>query len=476
MRWRERFTPIPMRRVALLAQTDAVRDLLVRVADSGAVELELMPSPDPVTGPATAAVRGLSRAPSTQRLCADPPDLAWCEQHDRADLIAGEAELEAALQSGVEHGSITGFVGWIRADRLRDLADRLAEIGGAVVELRRPPGRQPPTLLSPERSGHSFTPIVETYATPPYRDIDTTMVAGIAYVAMFGMMFADVGHGALLLVGALLVRFGHWRRLERLRGVWVPLAGAGLASMVFGSLYGEFFGPTHAFPVVWLNPLDEPVPLLVAAMAIGAGLLAAAYAIGTVNRFREGGLRKAVYASSGLAGAGLFIGIAILGAGLYWHVTPVTVAGIVVVTVFLAIAGIGFYAEAGDGVAGGAQAGVEVFDLVVRLGANVVSFARLAAFGLTHAALGSVVWQATTGLAKHGPAAIIGAIVVFAIGNTLTFSLEALIAAIQALRLEYYELFSRIFISEGEPFRPWHIPIERAESATSLRGKPCQVG
>jgi V/A-type H+-transporting ATPase subunit I len=49
----------------------------------------------------------------------------------------------------------------------------------------------------------------------------------------------------------------------------------------------------------------------------------------------------------------------------------------------------------------------------------------------------------------------------------VTFSLEALIAAIQALRLEYYELFSRVFVAEGEPFRPWQLPVERDASVQS---------
>jgi V/A-type H+-transporting ATPase subunit I len=42
----------------------------------------------------------------------------------------------------------------------------------------------------------------------------------------------------------------------------------------------------------------------------------------------------------------------------------------------------------------------------------------------------------------------------------VAFGLEGLIAAIQALRLEYYELFSRVFATEGVPFRPWHVPME----------------
>ena len=53
------------------------------------------------------------------------------------------------------------------------------------------------------------------------------------------------------------------------------------------------------------------------------------------------------------------------------------------------------------------------------------------------------------------------AVVVFVVGNVLAFGLEALVAGVQALRLEYYELFSRIFVSEGRPFRPWHVPTDR---------------
>ena len=46
-------------------------------------------------------------------------------------------------------------------------------------------------------------------------------------------------------------------------------------------------------------------------------LLGASYALGTVNRFREGGWRNAALAPSGLAGASVFLGLVLLGAGLY---------------------------------------------------------------------------------------------------------------------------------------------------------------
>lgn len=100
---------------------------------------------------------------------------------------------------------------------------------------------------------------------------------------------------------------------------------------------------------------------------------------------------------------------------------------------------------------------------MVRIGTNTVSFARLAAFGLTHAALGDLVWRATSGLASRGALALIGAALVFVAGTAIAFALEALVAGVQALRLEFYELFSRVFTAQGRPFRPWHVPTGHLE-------------
>ena len=133
--------------------------------------------------------------------------------------------------------------------------------------------------------------------------------------------------------------------------------------------------------------------------------------------------------------------------------------GVAVGTVGLGLAFAGLLAEAGGGAAGTMQAAVELVDTVVRLASNLVSFARLAAFGLTHAALGMVVWEATRALWAGGAAGAAAAVLVFVLGNVVTFSLEALVAGVQALRLEYYELFSRVFTGEGRPFRPWHVPV-----------------
>ena len=119
----------------------------------------------------------------------------------------------------------------------------------------------------------------------------------------------------------------------------------------------------------------------------------------------------------------------------------------------------GFLTTAGLSGAGVTEALVELLDAVLRIASNVFSFVRLAAFGLMHAALGAIVLDGTTSLWGQGAGGKVAAVVVFAVGTSAAFALEALVAMIQAMRLEYYELFSRVYAGEGERFRPWRIPV-----------------
>ena len=282
---------------------------------------------------------------------------------------------------------------------------------------------------------------------------------------MFGMMFADVGHGALLLLAAVAVRLQWWSRLARLRPVWLFLAGAGVASMVFGALYGEFFGPDGRRSRPLAGTPGEPGR---AAGGRGGGRARCCWPApmrwgrSTGSARGAGGQRSTPRRAwpgphsswaSGPSPAGVYLGTGWLAAR--WEPWS-PLAG-------TATAYAGLLASAGGGAAGAAEAGVGLFDLVLRLGSNLVSFARLAAFGLTHAALGAVIWQATVGLWPQGGLGAVGAVLVFLLGNAVAFALEGLVAAIQALRLEYYELFSRVFDTEGWPFRPWHVPLDTSE-------------
>lgn len=253
MPWREAVEPVRMQRVAVVAPTSMLRDVLVRVADEGVLELDRGTGNGSGEAPGAVA-RRLQQMPggteAEPRLSLPPPDLDALERDGRADLMAGEAEVEAAEAVAVVRGQLAALAGWTAAADVPRLADRISEAGGGVVRLPPPRGLDPPTRL---RSGgavrQSFSPLVRTYATVPYADLDPTVLAGLAYTVMFGMMFGDVGHGALVVLAGLLMRAGKPSVLARFRNVWPFVAGSGLAAMAFGFLYGEFFGPTGVVPV-----------------------------------------------------------------------------------------------------------------------------------------------------------------------------------------------------------------------------------
>ncbi|HEU5355567.1 MAG TPA: V-type ATPase 116kDa subunit family protein [Actinocrinis sp.] len=422
-RWRDSLVPVRMQRIALTAGLDDLRSTLVRTGEVGCVELEC-----------------------------DAPSCTAPANPTSEDLVTRYAD------AATRHEEMAALIGWCPAADVPRLAARLVDVGGAVVPLPCPRGVDPPTLLRDASTAHSaFSPLVRSYGTVPYADLDPTFLAGLTYVLMFGLMFGDAGHGALLIACGLVLRSGRIKPLAGVKRLWPFVVGAGIAGTVCGLLYGEFFGPTGLVPALWLKPLDQPLPLLGYAIALGAALLAVAYGVGTVNRWREGGPGAALYAVSGGAGSALFLGAAISCTGVLVHSTPLESAGAAPATLGIVAAGIGLAAVAPRGPAGGFQVGIGLFDLVTRIGSNVVSFARLAAFGLTHAALGAVIWQGASGLAHRGPIGVGAAVLLFLVGNAAAFALEGLVVSVQAMRLEFYELFSRIFEPEGRPFRPFRL-------------------
>lgn len=460
MRWREQLLPERMARTAIVAPTNRMRRVLVEVADAGIFE------PDPPDAPQSAPSAGqeVDAEAIEPRLSIEPPDPDRFDGPERAAALAGEASLERQLAVARRTASFSILSGWIPAPAVDAVRERIEPFGGAIAEIPVRRGIIAPTAHVETSTGHSLRPLVTTYATVPYHDIDPTLFAAGAYMVMFGMMFGDVAHGLLLVLLGLLARQFAVDRLAAARPAAPFLIGAGSAAAGFGLLYGEAFGPTGLVPTLWIRPLDEPETLLVAGLVVGACLLAATFVLGTVNRWREAGFSGALYDASGIGGSLLFAGGVMFVAGTVSGGGPLVPIGGAIAGLGATLTFIGLFAEAGLGPAGFAQALVEMFDTVLRLGSNAVSFTRLAAFGLTHAVLSEVTWDGTTGLWVGGPGSRVAAVALFVLGNAAAIGLGALVGAIQALRLEYYEMFSRLFTTQGRPFEPWHIPTTSLES------------
>ena len=97
---------------------------------------------------------------------------------------------------------------------------------------------------------------------------------------------------------------------------------------------------------------------------------------------------------------------------------------------------------------------IESIEFLLEYVTNTVSFLRVGAFVLVHAGMMTVVFV----LAQTAPAVAYWPVVVF--GNVFVMVLEALLVAIQVLRLEYYEMFSRFYSGEGRPYEPVKLNID----------------
>jgi V/A-type H+-transporting ATPase subunit I len=463
MSWREALFPARMERIAVVAPAARLRDVLAAMAVAGVVQpVRLAGRTGGDAAGALARVSGrseLAGAANAPALSAASPDIAELERAGKLAELAGEAELQTVAASAGRRGRIAAVAGWSPRSAVPALAARLSALGGAVTVRPVSAWIAPPTLLPATGPSVAFQPLVDTYGIVPYADFNPSIFSGIAYVVMFGMMFGDAGHGALLLLAGVAMWGSRHGWIARFRALAPFVIGAGITSTAFGFAYGDAFGPTGLVPTLWLAPLGAPLTLMAAAIAGGAALLAISYVLGAVNRWREAGFWAALFALPGLAGIALYAGLALAGLGFFLHRSDIATGGISVAAIGLVLVFIGLYGKAGGGPQGAIEALIELFDGVIGIGTNTISFTRIAAFGLTHAALGGIIWSGTTALWERGPLGWIAASVLFMVGNALTFALEALVAAIQALRLEYYEMFSRIFVAEGRRFKPWRVPM-----------------
>jgi len=396
------------------------------------------------------------------------------------DLLLLDARAFTARSEAVAF--LAGWVPRPQADALQR-AVRTATRGRCHVVLEDPRSIEPvragtepvPILFRNPAPLRPFERLTAAYGAPRWRELDPTAIVAAAFWLMFGLMFGDVGHGAVLAVAGLWIA----RRAPRYRDSGVLLLECGAASIAFGFAYGSVFGVEHWLPALWFRPMADVPRLLRAGASFGLVLLSLAFALALANAALRRDWRGALLGAHGLLGALAYwtaaalalrwiaTGDAGIGAGLAAALLGAPLALLWLARVVLELRGA---REAPDSSAGPAAAvlggAVEVVDLVVRGIANTVSFARLAAFAVSHAGLLLAVFALAEVVASTPGGTLWSALVVVA-GNALILALEGLIVSIQGVRLVYYEFFSRFYEGTGLAYRPLRLWMHSVEEAGS---------
>lgn len=325
--------------------------------------------------------------------------------------------------------------------------------------------QQPPTKLKNPKLFKPFEMYINMYGLPAYNEMDPTWFVAITYSFIFGAMFGDAGQGLLLFIGGfLLYKFKH-----------IALAGiiscAGVFSTIFGILFGSFFGFENLFPALWLRPMNNmmTVPFIgklntvfIVAIGFGMGLILLCMVFNIINAWKAHDTEHIWFDTNSVAGL-VFYGSATVSIALI--LTGHTLPGGILLFIMFGIPLILIFfkepltalvekksevmpKEKGMFIVQGL---FEMFEVLLSYFSNTLSFVRIGAFAVSHAAMMEVVLMLAGFESGH-----LNWIVVI-LGNLFVSGMEGLIVGIQVLRLEYYEMFSRFYKGTGrkfEPFRP----------------------
>jgi V/A-type H+/Na+-transporting ATPase subunit I len=393
-------------------------------------------------------------------------DQELIDLRNRIDLI--RTLLRARVLFGkVDHAYLIS--GWIPATLVDTLKEALAsEMGDrAIVEVMTPeaiPGVREgilkiPILFNNPYLLRPFERLTRAYGTPGYGEVEPTAFLAIGFLVMFGLMFGDVGQGAVLFALGYLV----FHRSFRYTDYGVILMECGFFSMVFGLLYGSIFGIEGWFPALWFSPLKNINYFMKAAIAFGVGFISLGLILSFINALR---LREARLPATGLLAALFYWTLAAL--GLRYLLTGVLEwdyrLAVAVGAVTLGVCALFIFQRLRAGPASASAQGegrglqilegaIEVVDDMVRYVANTISFIRIAAFALAHAGLFIAVFSLAETLGAMRGGGIWYWLTIF-LGNVIIILLEGLVVSIQIIRLEYYEFLSKFFHGGGAPFNP----------------------
>jgi V/A-type H+-transporting ATPase subunit I len=408
------------------------------------------------------------------------------------------------------------FTGWLPASKKRVVSEDLARVTGGkcYLEWHEPAepdaaeiaDESPPVQFRNPRFLAPFQMLVANFGVPEYGTIDPTPVVMVIYLIMFGLMFADVGQGALLLMAGVLGVFlplgkkagagaggkpgkarggagtGTWQNLSRLM-VW-----CGAASIIGGVLFGSTFGYT-LFRPLWFDfhgivrghiretgsLIHSIFNILAITVYFGIAVIWIGLLFNWVNLIIKKRWTELVLDKGGILGGWIYGGGIYVASYMVRHdyreFPPFTALFLLVGLPALLIVFKGplhFLRERRES---GKQFGlstlmtfgmdwaVELLEIFSRYLSNTLSFMRVAGLGIAHVSLMTAFFEiavmVSPGAASgHAGGATAAGIIVIVFGNILVMGLEGLSAGIQSLRLNYYEFFTKFFHGTGRLYSP----------------------
>ena len=311
-----------------------------------------------------------------------------------------------------------------------------------------------------------FQRLVAMFGVPRYQEVEPSVFVAVSFLIMFGLMFGDVGQGAVIALLGWFLRRSPRPALKPLRDAGQFLVFAGISACVFGFLYGSVFGYEELLPALWLHPLHDVAALLKITVGLGVACISIGIGINIVNKIRTRRYFEGVFDKFGVIGILFYWGS--IGLGIKAAKAGELVPGEVLLFVILPLA-ILFLREPlyhvltrqrrlfqHDILSFILESSIEVMETVTAFLGSTVSFLRVGAFALSHAALCLAIY-AIVDTIRGAPGSGLWMLLVVVVGNALVIVLEGMVVVIQGIRLQYYELFSKYLAGDGVLYAPFQL-------------------
>ena len=417
--------------------------------------------------------------------------------HEKA-LVAKDVLESLRKPGGTKHFAV--IQGFIPKKMEKKFQDSTKQWTSVVEEVTDPKlVNELPTLFDNKRFVRTFEVITKSQGIPKKGEPDPTPMIALMWPIFYGLMFADMGHGLLLMGLGLLFKvkgqgnLSRWGMLIAISGASAAIAGVGTGEM-FG-FHLDHMGPLEGlleeggalYSVSWIVGIlsvaeltfDQVINILKVSLFLGIVHLVWAMTL-RMQRLAQTGQKLVLYmeAIPNLALYGGIVVIIMCAIGsqydvmnMYsrvhteavpwvtmflgdwaqvWIITRIAIVIIIASMVLMIIGGIMHAKKHPEDGGDPASVIMEVFlGKTVEALAHTISYARLGIMLLVHAALLLTVNNAFSSL---GGVESGGAMVLIIGGNLGIMMIEGLIVYIQSLRLHLYEFFTKWYVGGSQPF------------------------
>ena len=352
------------------------------------------------------------------------------------------------IRKNAAHGEMFFYiVGWMESKEADRLEKEIGKSGDVVIfnqeKAEDVKNMTPPTKLKNNPICKPFEMFVKMYGLPNYKEIDPTPILAFTYILFFGIMFGDVGQSAVLaIVGFLAYKF---KKMD-LGGI---IGMVGIAGIISGFIYGSFFGNEEIIPRIFgihpIEPMENIMTLLIGTVCMGGIVIIFGMVLNVINMLKAGNKGEAFFGHNGIAGIVFYLAVVLFAGNMLLGLGIPTVVFIIMFAEPLTRLIEGEKKLFPSGAMFFVESFFELFEVILSFCTNTISFLRIGAFAVIHVGM----MMAVSSLSAGGG---VGGMIVTVLGNIIVMVLEGLIVAIQVLRLEYYEMFSRYYNGHGREF------------------------